>query len=71
MAASAYRKRQKDNCEVLEDSNMRNSEKIDQIENVDADKVPEEKGLTQYESALRAEGGANGFTQTYFDWEEA
>ncbi|GAA2700131.1 hypothetical protein GCM10009865_06890 [Aeromicrobium ponti] len=55
---------------MLEDSNMRNSENIDQIESVDADKVPEEKGLTLYDSALRAEWVANVFPQTHFDWEE-
>ncbi|WP_394138713.1 hypothetical protein [Cytobacillus oceanisediminis] len=49
---------------------MRNSENIDQIESVDADKVPEEKGLTLYDSALRAEWVANVFPQTHFDWEE-
>ncbi|WP_026585205.1 hypothetical protein [Bacillus sp. J33] len=70
LAASAYRKRHKENCDVLEDTDMRNSEKIDQVESVDADKVPEEKGLTQYDAALRSEWVANGYSQTHMDLEE-
>ncbi|PWW32608.1 hypothetical protein DFO73_101873 [Cytobacillus oceanisediminis] len=69
-AASAYKKRQKENCDVLEDTDMRNSEKIDQVESADADKVPEEKGLTQYDAALRSEWVANGYSQTHLDLEE-
>ncbi|MGD6843830.1 hypothetical protein ACQCVH_15055 [Bacillus infantis] len=54
---------------VIEDTSMRNSERIDQIESVDADKVDAEKGLTQYDSALRAEWVANGFPQTRMEIE--
>jgi hypothetical protein len=54
---------------VIEDTSMRNSERIDQIESVDADKSDAEKGLTQYDSALRAEWVANGFPQTRMEIE--
>jgi len=51
-------------AETLEDTNMKNSTKIDQIESVDADKVPKEKGLTQLDSTCRSEWIANGFLHT-------
>ncbi|GLB59614.1 hypothetical protein [Cytobacillus sp. NCCP-133] len=70
LAASAYRNKHRNSDEVLEDTDMRNSAKIDEVESVDADKVPEEKGLTQYDSALRAEWVANGYTQTHLDLDE-
>jgi hypothetical protein len=54
---------------VIEDTDMRNSQKIDQMESVDADKSDAEKGLTQYDSALRAEWVANGFPQTRMEIE--
>ncbi|KKK36742.1 hypothetical protein WQ57_17825 [Mesobacillus campisalis] len=55
---------------VLEDTDMRNSEKIDQVESVEADQDPAEKGLTLLDSAYRAEWQANGFPQTHKEMKE-
>ncbi|WP_053363277.1 hypothetical protein [Bacillus sp. FJAT-27251] len=55
---------------VLEDTDMRNSEKIDQVESVEADQDPAEKGLTLLDSAYRAEWQANGFPQTHQEMKE-
>ncbi|TCN26152.1 hypothetical protein [Mesobacillus foraminis] len=66
---AVYRMSQKEAVKIIEDTDMRNSEKIDKQESVDAEKVPEEKGLTQYDSALRAEWVANGFPQTHMEME--
>jgi hypothetical protein len=55
---------------VLEDTDMRNSEKIDQVESVEADQDPAEKGLTLLDSAYRAEWVANGFPQTHQEMKE-
>ncbi|CAM3870282.1 hypothetical protein [Cytobacillus oceanisediminis] len=60
-------KNMKNSDKVLGDTYMRNSKNVDQIESVDANKDPEEKGLTQYDSALRTEWAANGFLQTHID----
>lgn len=62
LAMEAYKMRQKE--AVLEDTDMRNSKKIDREESVNAKTDPEEKGLTQLDSAYRAEWVANGFPQT-------
>lgn len=62
LAMEAYKMRQKE--AVLEDTDMRNSKKIDHEESVNAETDPEEKGLTQLDSAYRAEWVANGFPQT-------
>ena len=62
LAMEAYKMRQKE--AVLEDTDMRNSKKIDREESVNAETDPEEKGLTQLDSAYRAEWVANGFPQT-------
>lgn len=67
---AAYKNKQSEEYKVLEDHDIRNSSKIDQMESVDADKVPEEKGLTQYDSILRAEWVANGFPQTHQEMRE-
>ncbi|WP_067727691.1 hypothetical protein [Oceanobacillus damuensis] len=70
LAVSAYRERQKETVEVYEDTDMRNSEKIDRIESVDADKDPSEKGLTQLDHAQKSEWVANGFPQTHQEMKE-
>ncbi|HZG70188.1 MAG TPA: hypothetical protein VEY51_01510 [Chondromyces sp.] len=70
LAMEAYRRRKKEPFKVLEDTDMRNSVKVDRLESVDADKVPEEQGLTQLDSAYRAEWIANGFPQTHEEIEE-
>lgn len=70
IAMAAYRKKQNDTPKVLEDTDIRNSEKIDKMESVDANKAPEEKGLTQYDSTLRNEWVANGFPQTHEEMEK-
>ena len=62
LAMEAYKMRQKN--AVLEDTDMRNSKKIDREESVNAKVDPEEKGLTKLDSAYRAEWVANGFPQT-------
>ena len=62
LAMEAYKMRQKE--AVLEDTDMRNSKKIDREESVNAETDPEEKGLTKLDSAYRAEWVANGFPQT-------
>jgi hypothetical protein len=49
---------------------MINRKKIDRMESVDADKVPEEKGLTQLDSTYRSEWIANGFPQTHKEMKE-
>ena len=64
LAMEAYKLRQKEAGQVLEDTDMRNSKKIDRTESVNAQTDPEEKGLTQLDSAYRAEWVANGFPQT-------
>ncbi|WP_026695222.1 hypothetical protein [Peribacillus kribbensis] len=66
---AAYKKRN-GNVEVLEDLDMRNSGKLDEMESVDADKVPEEQGLTQLDSTYRNEWVANGFPQTHQEMKE-
>ena len=70
LLTAAYRKSQKETIMFLEDTDMRNSKKIDQMESVDADVDPAEKGLTQLDSAYRAEWVANGFPQTHMEMEE-
>jgi hypothetical protein len=55
---------------VLKDTDMRDSKKIDKKESVDADKDPSEKGLTQFDSALKSEWVANGFPQTHQEMRE-
>ncbi|PLS16114.1 hypothetical protein CVD28_18920 [Bacillus sp. M6-12] len=60
----AYRKTLKASFNVIEDLDMRNNTKLDEMESVDADKDPREKGLTQYDSVLKADWVANGFPQT-------
>jgi GH15 family glucan-1,4-alpha-glucosidase len=46
LLTAVYRKSQKAAVKFLEDTDMRNSEKIDQMESVDADVDPAEKVLT-------------------------
>jgi hypothetical protein len=70
LLTAAYRKSQRDAIRFLEDTDMRNSEKIDQMESVDAGLDPAERGLTQLDSAMRAEWVANGFPQTHMEMEE-
>ncbi|MEK5339967.1 hypothetical protein NSQ19_09425 [Weizmannia sp. FSL W8-1119] len=70
LAMAACNKRQKDSAETWEDTDMRNSKKIDRMESVDADKVPEEKGLTQLDSTYRSEWIVNGFPQTHKEMKE-
>ncbi|WP_409291062.1 hypothetical protein [Peribacillus sp. SCS-37] len=67
---AAYKQRQKESFKVLEDTDMRKSEKIDQMESVYAPQDPEEQGLSQLDSAYRAEWVANGFPQTHRELEE-
>jgi hypothetical protein len=70
LLTAAYRKSQRDAIRFLEDIDMRNSQKIDQMESVDAGIDPSERGLTQLDSAMRAEWQANGFPQTHMEMEE-
>ncbi|MRX73465.1 hypothetical protein GJU40_15075 [Bacillus lacus] len=70
LAVAAYRRKVQNSHKVLDDTDIRNSEKIDKMESVDADKEREEQGLTQYDSTLRSEWIANGFPQTHLDPEE-
>lgn len=70
LLTAAYRKSQRDAIRFLEDTDMRNSEKIDQMESVDAGIDPAERGLTMLDSAMRAEWQANGFPQTHMEMEE-
>jgi hypothetical protein len=70
LLTAAYRKSQRDVIRFLEDTDMRNSAKMDQMESVDAGIDPAEKGLTQLDSAMRAEWIANGFPQTHMEMEE-
>ncbi|WP_223700468.1 hypothetical protein [Sutcliffiella deserti] len=65
LVKEVIKKRQKNKYRVLEDTDMRNSKKIDRMESVDASKDEKEKGLTQLDSAYRAEWVANGFPQTH------
>lgn len=46
---------------------MRKSKDVYQSGSFDADKDPEEKSLTQYNSALRSEWTGDGFQQTHID----
>jgi len=50
LLTAVYRKSQKAAVKFLEDTDMRNSEKIDQMESVDADVDPAEKGHNQSHS---------------------
>ncbi|MGD6968139.1 hypothetical protein ACQCVP_17060 [Rossellomorea vietnamensis] len=70
LATAAIKKKKGDDPEVIEDTDMRNSKKIDQRESPDADKTDEEKGLTELDHAYRAEWSANGFPQTHQAMEE-
>ncbi|MGM0845896.1 MAG: hypothetical protein ACQEUT_13050 [Bacillota bacterium] len=70
VATAAVKKKKRDEAEVIEDTDMRNSKKIDQRESPDADKADEEKGLTELDHAYRAEWSANGFPQTHQAMEE-
>jgi hypothetical protein len=70
LLTAAYRKSQRDAIRFLEDTDMRNSKKLDQMESVDAGIDPAERGLTQLDSAMRAEWVANGFPQTHMEMEE-
>jgi GH15 family glucan-1,4-alpha-glucosidase len=70
LLTAIYRKSQKATVQFLKDTDMRNSKKIDQMESVDADVDPTEKGLSQLDSAYRAEWVANGFPQTHMEMEE-
>lgn len=70
LLSAAYRLSQRKTVEFIEDTDMRNSEKIDEMESVDAGIDPAEKGLTQLDSAYRAEWQANGFPQTHMEMEK-
>ncbi|KIL49338.1 hypothetical protein [Jeotgalibacillus soli] len=75
VAVAAYQKKKKgessrESFEVLEDTDMRNSEKVDQEESVNAAQEAEEAGLTKLDSAYRADWQANGFPQTHQEMEE-
>ncbi|MCM3666969.1 hypothetical protein M3204_21440 [Mesobacillus subterraneus] len=50
LLTAVYRKSQKAAVKFLEDTDMRNSKKTDQMESVDADVDPAVKGLTQPDS---------------------
>jgi len=54
---------------TIEDTDLK-SERNDQIESVDANKDPKEKGLTRLDSAYRSEWVANGFPQTHQELKE-
>ncbi|WP_010651373.1 hypothetical protein [Oceanobacillus massiliensis] len=69
LAVSAYREKQNE-VKTYEDTDMMNSDKIDKMESVDADKDDGEKGLTQLDHAHRAEWVANGFPQTHQQMKE-
>ena len=73
-AIKGYQKRMNgkpsdENFETLEDTDMRNSVKVDQEESVNADFDQEEKDLTQLDAAYRADWQANGFPQTHEEME--
>lgn len=55
---------------VLQDTDMRNSDRVDEMESVDADKEASEKGLSQLDSTYRDEWVANGFPQTHEEMRE-
>jgi hypothetical protein len=62
LATKAYKQRQQESPKAIKD---RDTWEADRFESVDADKVPEEKGLTQLDSAHRNDWIANGFPQTH------
>lgn len=63
LLTAIYRKSQKAAVRFLEDADMRNSKKIDQMESVDADVDPAEKGLTQPDSEYHSKWVTNCFPQ--------
>ncbi|MGF2616166.1 hypothetical protein FZC84_00115 [Rossellomorea vietnamensis] len=69
LATAMYKKRKKDNFPVYQDTDMRDSIKIDVQESVNADVEDAEKGLTKLDSAFRSEWQANGFPQTHAELE--
>lgn len=60
----------KNQVDIAEDVDMRNSQKVDKRESPDAEVDPAEKGLTQLDSAYRDEWQANGFPQTHREMRE-
>ncbi|MDN4524221.1 hypothetical protein [Fictibacillus fluitans] len=69
LAINSYRLK-KSSPDILPDVDHKRSLKVDKMESVDANKDPEEKGLTQLDSTYRSEWQANGFPQTHLDMEE-
>ncbi|MGD7045936.1 hypothetical protein [Jeotgalibacillus proteolyticus] len=70
-AVVGYQKMKKtDQNDFLEDTDMRNSKKIDRQESVFADDTEKEEGLTKLDSAYRGEWQANGFPQTHAEQQE-
>ncbi|MDM5340198.1 hypothetical protein QUF84_23640 [Fictibacillus enclensis] len=69
LAINSYRLK-KHSPNVLPDVDHKRSLRVDRMESVDANKDPEEKGLTQLDSTYRSEWQANGFPQTHMEWEE-
>ncbi|MCD7034166.1 hypothetical protein LRR81_07965 [Metabacillus sp. GX 13764] len=67
-AVMATKKKQQP--QFLEDTDMRNSVKLDQEESQDATVDPEEQGLSKLDSAQRAEWVANGIPQTHQEMKE-
>ena len=70
LAMTAYKQKQNESVDVLKNTDMKHSQKVDKMESVDADKDPAEKGLTQLDHTYRAEWMANGFPQTHREMEE-
>lgn len=64
----AYQK--KNTVSVKEDTDMRNSTKVDERESVEALEDSAEQGLTQLDSAYRDEWQANAFPQTHKEMKE-
>jgi GH15 family glucan-1,4-alpha-glucosidase len=67
LLTAVYRKSQKAAVKFLEDTDMRNSEKIDQMESIDADVDPAEKGLTQPDTEYHSKWGTNCFPQVQLE----
>ncbi|SDN04797.1 hypothetical protein SAMN04488137_3240 [Fictibacillus solisalsi] len=69
LAINSYRLKKR-SPNVLPDVDHKRSLRVDRMESVDANKDPEEKGLTQLDSAYRSDWQANGFPQTHMELEE-
>lgn len=69
MVVKTYTKRQHTYW-VYEDHDLRNSDEADHRESANADVDPAEKGLTELDSAYRAEWVSIGYPQTHREIEE-